>query len=285
VLYREKNLPFKLSDLERLREGNVETLLISAGDELAYVRYVEKNLGEILSDETLDVDQKCEVLYATSRGLMREVMSDPRAGDAISRSKNLVENTYGFLHGERSAFAHLLKVTSLDYYTYTHSVNVFVFSLALAEQAADTTPDVLKAFGLGALLHDVGKSLLDSSIINSSGKLSDDDWEEMKNHPQLGLKLLTEQGEHSAIVLDVVLHHHEKMCGGGYPDDLRGDQISVFSRICKIADIFDALTTRRSYKEALRTFPALRMMQTEMKEDLDPDLFRAFVGLMGNADE
>lgn len=82
------------------------------------------------------------------------------------------------------------------------------------------------------------------------------------------------------VVLDVTLHHHEKLGGGGYPDGLKGDEIKPHVRIATICDIFDALTTARAYKDAVGSFPAFRIMQEELMGDLDPEYFKAFIEMM-----
>jgi len=185
-----------------------------------------------------------------------------------------------FVFGQRDAFENLLKVTSYDYYTYTHCVNVFMFSIALAQSMGYSAHDV-QSLGNGALLHDVGKCMVDPDIVNCRGKLSQEQWLQMKLHPVHGHTLLKRQGMRNSVILDVTRHHHEKLSGAGYPDGLGPSDISDGARIVAIADIFDALTTRRSYKEAINSFPALKLMREEMVKDIDADIFRAFVALMG----
>jgi len=282
VLFRERNLPFTEEVRQRLLDSKVDRLFIRSGQEDAYALYIERNLDYILKSPDVPTDEKAGMLYFSVQRLMAQVMTDARSGPLIQRSKHVVESTVDFMLTEKAAFEHLLEVVSYDYYTYTHSVNVFVFSLALAQRTWINEPARLRAFGDGVLLHDVGKSRIDPSIVNCRGKLTPEQWEIMKHHPVYGYEILTANRTIGPVGLDVVRHHHEKLRGAGYPDGLKGDQISRAVRICTIADVFDALTTRRTYKSALHSFPALKLMQDEMAKDLDPDLFRAFVELMGN---
>lgn len=245
---------------------------------------MEDNLGALLADPSIAADQKAQALYGTGRFLVREVLDSPRSGETVQRSQQFVEHTYDYLVSDRSAFSELLKVTSYDYdyYTYTHSINVFVFSVALAQRVNGTKPETVKEFGMGALLHDIGKSEIDAEILNSREKLTEEQWLIMKKHPVYGCEIL--RGEHGLgdIALDVVRHHHEKLDGGGYTDRMKGARISPFVRMCTIADVFDALTTKRPYKDALATFFALKTMKQEMGHQLDPEFFRVFVAMMGN---
>jgi HD-GYP domain-containing protein (c-di-GMP phosphodiesterase class II) len=281
VLYREKHLPFTEDDRRRLETNNVKHLFVDSREEKDYLRYLEKNLGAILADPELPLEQKTEVVYVSGRFLMRDVFSDPRAGDTVGRSKAYVQLTYEFLSQEKTAFAQLLRITSYDYYTYTHSINVFVFSITLAQRSGAFTPQEVKDFGTGALLHDIGKSLIDPSILNCKGKLTDEQWEEMKRHPELGCNLLDGHGGISPAAMEVVRSHHEKVNCSGYPEKRNAGELSPFVRICTIADIFDALTTKRSYKGAVSTFEALNIMKTEMAGELDNDLLLTFIKMMG----
>lgn len=281
VLYREKHLPFTDEDRRRLEEHNIRHLYVDSREEKAYLRYLEKNLGAILGDPELPLDHKTDVVYVSGRFLMREVFADPRAGDTVNRSKAYVQLTYEFLSQEKTAFAQLLRITSYDYYTYTHSINVFVFSITLAQRAGAFSPQELKDFGTGALLHDIGKSLIDPSILNCKGKLTLEQWEEMKRHPVLGCRILDGHSGINAAALDVVRYHHEKVNGSGYPEQRDAKALSPLIRICTIADIFDALTTKRSYKDAVSTFDALKIMKNEMAEQLDADLLQTFIRMMG----
>ena len=281
VLYRDRGLSFTEPAQRRLVEAGVVEVYVpdeQAGD---LRRYFERNLGTILSDDQLEVAQKTEVLYTSLTGVVEDVMADPRSGDMVPRSQAIVAHTCAFLHEQEDALAHLLGVMSFDYYTYTHSVNVFVFSLSLAQRVLGNGKEI-DEFGLGALLHDVGKSRIDPEIVNCKGKLTPQQFGVMKMHPVYGCEILEAKGGVGPLALDVVRHHHEKPSGDGYPDGLTADQISVHANIVKIADIFDALTTKRSYKSALDSFPALRLMMEEMVHELDADLFRTFVQMMGN---
>ena len=284
ILFREKNLPITQDVLVTLAERKHEYLFLSTDQDAAYLAYVEQHLDSVLTDERLPIEEKCQVLYSSAQGLVSLVLEEPRSRELIGRSKELVAATTSFMVNERAAFGHLLKLVSYDYYTYTHSVNVYVFSVTLAQRAGFDDPDLLRDFGEGVLLHDIGKSMIDPSITNCRGKLSEEQWKSMRMHPVYGYDIMREHEALSEMALDVVRHHHEKIRGGGYPDNLKGKQIVPLVRISTIADIFDALTTRRSYKNPLASFDALRIMRDEMGRDLDEDYFRTFVAMMGNPD-
>lgn len=281
VLYRSAELPFTNEARERLSDNAIEYLLVRNADRAAYKRYLERNLASIVSDSSLPMETRSATLYFSAQEVVRDLMEDPRSSDLVGRSANIVENTVRLLQTEKGSLRHLMQVTSYDYYTYTHSVNVFVFSTALMQRLGYDEA-TLQEFGQGALLHDVGKSQVDPAILNAKGKLSGEQWEEMKRHTIYGCEILQEQGITSPMILDITRHHHEKLTGLGYPDGLKGEEISPWARITTIADIFDALTTRRSYKDAMNTFPSLQLMREHMSDDLDPAFFRTFIDMMAH---
>ena len=281
LLYRSGDLPFTAKESKRLLEHNIEQLLIKADDGKAYRKYVESNLTTIINDPRLPIEVRSHTLYESAHNLIKEVLEDPRSGDMMERTGNMAQNTVDFLFNQRNSFQALMKVTSYDYYTYTHSVNVFVYSASLAKALGFTEGEV-RTLGEGALLHDVGKSRIDTSITNCPGSLNDAQWAEMKMHPVYGYEILKEHGVENEVILAITRSHHEKVTGGGYPDGLKGNEIHPLVRVTTIADIFDALTTKRSYKAAQDSFHTLQFMYDHMSEELDKEYFREFIKLMGS---
>ena len=280
ALYRDKTLPFTEEARERLKQKGITKLYVRSTQASDYRKYVQANLRSIIADPQVDVTERAEVLYTSAQDVMKTLMDDPRSGRLFDTTSKLAADAVWFLFNQPASFGSLLKVTSYDYYTYTHCVNVFLFCMALARKMSYSENEVL-TFGTGALLHDVGKCMIPTDIINAPGKLTAEQWAVMKKHPEFGCQILTEQGIHDPVVHDITLHHHEKINGKGYPQGMTGRDLSRFARICTIVDIFDALTTRRVYKDAVGSFPALKLMQDAMAEELDPQLFHNFIELMG----
>jgi putative nucleotidyltransferase with HDIG domain len=259
VLYRDSSLPFTEDVRRRLQGSRVEELLVKKTERQAWLRYTEKILPAFLSDSSHSVNERATLLYESAQGLVQEILTKSDMGEMVQQSRTMVDSMVGFLFKESTSLHELMQLTSYDYYTYTHSVNVFVYSVSLANRLGFSGKEV-NEFGHGALMHDIGKRMIDNDITTSRGKLSEAQWEQMRMHPVHGYEILKAQGETSAIALDVTRHHHEKLNGRGYPDGLLGDEISHWARITTIADIFDALTTKRSYKDAMDTFFALQFM-------------------------
>ncbi|MDZ4723881.1 MAG: HD domain-containing protein [candidate division Zixibacteria bacterium] len=280
VLYRAANLPFTEKTRQKLLTNKVDRLFVAAENKKDYQLYIEQNLNKILVDSSLPEEKKASILYETSTGLIKDVFSNPTFGENILRSQDMVANTVGFILKGREAFINLLKISSFDYHTYTHSVNVCTFSIALAQQLGIKDPAILNELGVGALLHDVGKSRISERIINKQSALTQLEFEIMKKHPKWGVEILTETNQIPQASYYPVLQHHERGDRRGHPSGLSLEEMHLYSRIVAIVDSFDAMTTERVYQHAMETFPALKIMLS-LKGAFDDMALAAFVELMG----
>lgn len=280
VLYRSKSLPFRESSRAKLEENHVTNVYIPSEARGAYQSYIEENLPEILKDPKVPEVKKASILYETSQTLVKDVLANPVYSENIRRSQDMVENTVGFILKGRKAFLNLMTITSFDYYTYTHSVNVCTFSVALARQIGITDSYSLAELGTGALLHDVGKSMVSERILNKRARLNRSEFEIIKRHPGWGVDILRKTNVIADDSYYPVIGHHERSDGSGYPNGIQSKDQHIYSRIVAICDVFDALTTQRVYQDAINTFPALQIMHN-MKGALDPTLLREFTVLMG----
>ena len=198
---------------------------------------------------------------------------------SILKAKELVSESLEHVLTDASAIKSMITMSAYDYYTYSHSVNVSIYSLGLGRHLG-MNKEQLNLLGSSALLHDLGKSKVAPELINKRGRLTEDEFEIVKGHPSLGYELLKKYGEKSFQILGGARHHHEKFDGTGYPKGLKGEDIPLFGRIILIADVFDALSTKRSYKEAMPTFEALKLMKNQMAGHFDPKLFASFIKFM-----
>jgi len=282
VLYSERDVRFTEEARQRLVDNRVDTLYVHRDQLPEYNRYIQENLADLLAEEALPIEARADLLYSSASAVVEDVFAEPLAQESIQRSKGVVKNTVSMMLTDPHVFGYLLKVVAPDYRISTHSVNVVTYAVALAQRAGYGDAATLRELATGALLHDVGKTRVDSAILESPGPLSLEQWDALKKHPAEGHDMLASTDSLGEVALDIVRHHHEKVRGGGYPDGLAGDRISPFVRIVTIADVFDALTTHRPFQRARASFNALSLMTTQLAVDLDRELFRLFVGMMGN---
>jgi len=247
-----------------------------------YKEYIT-GLSLELSKSTADSsDLQYSILRENSKFIIKDILEDPRSGETIQKAGELVETLTDTILENRSNFSNLLKITTHDYYTYTHSLNVCSLSIGLGtELKLKKDPDLLE-LGLGALLHDLGKCMIDLRVLNKPGKLTEDEFNEVQGHVTAGSELLLSSNtELSKNSMAVILQHHEKMSGKGYPQKLKGDQIHINGRIGAIVDFYDALTTERPYKKAFSPFEAFKLL-SKFQDDYDKSLIKKFIIMLGN---
>ncbi|MEN3008193.1 HD-GYP domain-containing protein [Pseudothermotoga sp.] len=167
-----------------------------------------------------------------------------------------------------------------DANTFGHSDHVVTLALDLAKELGLTDPADLEAIRFGALLHDIGKIGIPEHILNKPGRLTQDEYEIMKMHPIYGEKIVRKISGWD-LVADIIRHHHENFDGSGYPDGLKGTQISLRTQIVGLVDVFSALIEDRPYRRALSVEEALRLMENEMVgTKFDPKLYEAFLRVL-----
>lgn len=165
-----------------------------------------------------------------------------------------------------------------DEYTFSHTINVSTMASALG-LTLGLTEDEVKDLALGALLHDIGKMRIPKDVLNKPGKLDAEEFQLMKSHTLLGYQLITKEMNLSDRIAKVALEHQEKYGGGGYPNALKGKEISLFAQVTSICDVYDALVSRRVYKKPILSHDALKMMLSEGSVSFNPFMLYKFIYL------
>jgi len=283
VLYRGSNLPFAEKNRKTLIQNNINKLYISSENQHKYQHYIEKNIHQIINDPTIPESAKAGIIYDNAKLMVKDVLKNPTLKKNIKRSQEMVENTVSFILKGKSTFHNLIQMMSFDYHTYTHSINVCTLAIGLARFSGIDNQLDLDKIGTGALLHDIGKTKVSEAILNKPGKLTTMEMGFIKKHPKWGYDIMKETDMISADSYYAILQHHERENGTGYPDGLTANQIHPYGKIVAIADVFDAMTTERSYKQAVNSFPALKEMYLD-KGAFNRTLLEQFTKLMGPTD-
>jgi HD-GYP domain-containing protein (c-di-GMP phosphodiesterase class II) len=240
-------------------------------------KLIPDELKEAISDKHLPPRKKAEAVYRASVKLMGKLFSSPEA-ENIKAAKEGIAEVVDLIISDNDTALNLLQITSYDFYTYTHSVNVGVLSVMLAKEIfGRSDAHDLHELGAGFFLHDLGKVRIDPAIINKPGRLTKEEAMIVKSHPYHGYKLLEDSGHLSEEMRVVVMQHHERSDGTGYPRMLKEEEIHIYAKICCIADVYDALTAERSYKPNIKPFEALKIMKEEMIGHFSDGIFEKFV--------
>lgn len=240
-------------------------------------KLVTEELRTVMEDRKLQPERKAKAVFDHSIDMMGQLLEHPTAIN-IKTSKQTIYELADMVLREDATAENLLKMTSHDFYTYTHSVNVGVVAILLSKVLyKNSDAHNLQELAAGFFLHDIGKVNVDIDILNKRGKLSNFEMQHIRTHPYQGYKILKEANSLSPECEAIVLQHHEASNGSGYPKKLTCDEIHPYAKICTIADVFDALTSERPYKKPMKPFEALRLMKLEMFEQFDKQLFSKFV--------
>lgn len=279
VLYRAAHMPFTAPDKQRLEDARIKSVYIHCESQKDLRQFFEGNLTNIIENKKIDTKKKADILYKCASGIAQDIFENPNNTEAIGGTKNVVENTIRLLAKGSNAFVQMIGLSSHDYYTYTHCVNVMTFSIGILSSMGIKDPLVLKEAGMGALLHDIGKAKVPLEVLNKPGPLNQDEWQIMKQHPVFGFEMLDKSPIPSR-GRDIVVQHHEKISGVGYPYGLKGEQVPLVSQVVSICDAYDAMTTNRCYQKAMKPFDAFKIITHDMKGHFDPNLIESFIKLL-----
>jgi len=291
------------TDLRKLRESGVAECWIDVSKGLDVAPATEPRVAPLtrvsandaVRSEVLRKDRPVEpkvefaeevrraaALCTKSREAVVSLFNEARMGKAVDTEKcaEMVAEISESVWRNPQALVSLARLKSHDDYTYMHSVAVAALMVALAKQMGQDESQARLA-AEASMLHDLGKAMMPLEVLNKPGKLTDDEFGTMKTHPERGYELLLTGRGVDALVLDVCLHHHEKMDGSGYPHKLKGEQISLMARMGAVCDVYDAITSNRPYKQGWDPAESISRMATWAKGHFDEAVFRAFVTSLG----
>jgi putative nucleotidyltransferase with HDIG domain len=220
-------------------------------------------------------------IFGRSKKAITAVYSDVRLGKAVKAEKlaPLVNEITDSIDQNPRAFLSIAQLKTRHEYTYMHSVAVCALMINLARELRFGEAAVRDA-GMAGLLHDIGKALMPPDLLDKPDALTDEEYEIMKTHPIRGRDLLARSTGVSHNALEVCLRHHERFDGSGYPDGLMGDRLSLFARMSALCDVYDAVTSDRSYKPSWTPPEAVASMR-EWTGHFDPEMLEIFVRSVG----
>lgn len=224
--------------------------------------------------------KRARAVCDSAKTQVTQFFADARLGKAIDPAAVMpvVDDIAASVQRHHHAIISVARLKQHDTYTYLHSVAVCALMLSLSKELG-LDPEQTRLAGVGGLMHDVGKAAMPLDVLNKPGRLTDEEYAVMKRHPAAGASLL-ERSNAEPVAVDIALHHHEKFDGSGYPQGLKGDEISLLSRMAAICDVYDAVTSERVYKKPWEPATAIRTMAS-WEGHFDKAIFQAFVKTVG----
>lgn len=268
--------------------GKNNELLLKCGVTLTQ-RYIDsirrlKYSGVYIED---DISKDIEVVNVISdnlrikimNGIKKIFMKAEHGGSQLFKEsviKKQVGDIIDELLNHKGMMVNMIDLKCFDNYTYSHSVNVAVLSIILGI-ALGLKKDTLVKLGLGAIMHDIGKVFVDKDILNKPEKLTEEEFNEIKKHSKRGYEYVKEKFNLPTMSSCAILDHHEKYDGSGYPHGKNKDEISLFGKIIAVADVYDALSSERTYRQAMNPSESMEYIMSGSGTLFDPKIVDIFI--------
>jgi putative nucleotidyltransferase with HDIG domain len=226
-------------------------------------------------------NDRAKKIIKSSKKAVASMFHEMRMGKAVNQqvALQLVDDIADSVARNEGALISLVRLKNKDDYTYMHSVAVCALMVALSKELGLSEIET-KSAGMAGLLHDIGKAGIPNEVLNKPGALTDEEFTLVKEHPQRGHAMLLQGQVTDELVLDVCLHHHEKVNGMGYPHKLKAEEISLFAKMGAVCDVYDAITSNRPYKDGWEPGVSLHRM-AQWTDHFDDTVFKAFVKSVG----
>lgn len=233
-----------------LSRGNrIRLSYLNKFSELGIYRvYIEDGISEGIEVEGILCDETKNKAMSIVQGEMSRYLKSKDVN--VYEIQKITNTILQEVLANKSGLINLKDIRVKDEYTFSHSVNVCALSVLLATKLG-FSQDKVQSIGAGCLLHDFGKMLIPATILNKPGKLTDEEFAEIKKHPVYGYEAVKKDFTVSPVTKVVILMHHERLDGSGYPSGLMSDKIHESAKICSICDVFDAMTSDRVYRKAM----------------------------------
>jgi len=252
-----------------------ETFFVANTDKQLYRDYVKNAMNSSL----INNHEKAAILRESSISILEDLFENPDVSAALAEARPIVNELIQFMADAPESIGNLISLSGHDFYTYNHSFDVSIYSLGLG-QSLGFDKKTLEELGQSSIFHDVGKRNVSLDILCKRGPLDENEWAQMRMHPQFGLKILNEYEGISDAIKAACYEHHESWSGGGYPQDISALEIHPFARIVALTDTYDAMTTQRSYNVPMKPTEALNMMKNKLSGRYDPEMLKAMYSVL-----
>lgn len=287
VYRQEKSEPVPVPFIEAgteikfaLREQliKLDNLYIRDQDRPAYNRYIFNRIERLVRNQFVPDQQKANLFFEVGRVLVDSIQENPLEIQNIQNFGRFIKSYIDLmLHSEKST-AYLLEFAASSRYSLSHAFNVATFCMLIGRKLFGNNRLKLWQLGIGGMLCDIGMTRISVDLINKSSKLTDSEKLIVQQHTFIGRRII-ERLDFDKIISDMVYSHHERFDGSGYPKGLKGKDIPTFARIAAVADVYDAITSDRSYRKGKNYIDALSEIY-KMKNAFDPKVVDALLRIV-----
>lgn len=277
IIFRSKGNVWSSDDTRNLSNFGVAEVYVKFDSHKQHHQFLNSRLTLMVEARDVPVREKAQALYEVSDPLLAQIYTSPKSEEQIEGAFKYVKSCIKFLN-EKGSLPELIELSSKSFNEHVHGLHVSAYSITLAKKLGFQSYDSIQALGIGALLHDIGKSKIDPKILTKPAELTDPEWMEIRKHPVTGEEILKKHDFIPPLARRIVLEHHERVNGKGYPFGKK--DLHAFSKIVAIADVFNSLISDRPYKKALKPYEALKYMIVTMKEEFDSKFLTEFIDML-----
>ncbi len=275
--------PFSQKDISTLLSAGVNEIYYSKQKAEKHQPAFEKNLKNYLNAQVFSGPRSIKVETQKKAVQISEKLSNAVKSHSeinFNDTQDVIEDIFADINTSNEEFINLLDIQAFDDFTHSHSLNVGVIAMAFAKKL-DMNEEQIKEVGMAGFLHDLGKIRLPYALLHKKGGLENNEFQIIKKHPRYSYEIVKMSKNLSENTKKAILLHHEKYDGSGYPFGFKGDQIEDAVYVVAIAEFYDALTTKLSYKEAITSKEALKYVMQNAGKHFKPELAHRFAKSIG----
>lgn len=281
IVYRRDNLPYTITQEEALLENGIKTMFIASQQLDKFWEYLRSTILEVIDDPAIPLEERAKLFYRSTTEITKQAMERPLSEKSLSTASTMIQCSLKILTEGKAALHALMMEMDSQPGLFQGALNAVQYGLALAQEVGITDPRELESFGTGLLFMDLGMLQLPQELVFKDGPYSFDEWALIKRHPGMALQMLNDIEGVTDLAKAVVIGHHERIDGSGYPQGLRDDEVSLGLRIIGIVDEFNRMTAHPNPDHRLKPIEALTRMKLEMSAQYDDDLLETFIKLVG----
>ncbi len=275
VLFRGGDYPLKLDDINRLRERGIQCLYIAADKREAYQSYLRQIAQGDESLGNIPMAARVGALNEVVRDVLKKSFGDDDVDQTVQVAGELAEMACDLVSHEEFACSDLFKVLHHDYTTFTHSANVALYCAMLAKGLGFSVADITLITS-GGLLHDLGKLEIPEAILCKPGRLDAEEFRIIQTHPTIGFRHLVHREDLTFGQMMMVYQHHERLDGKGYPVGVPDDEIHPWAKLCAVVDVFEAVTSNRSYRKPMPRRDAIELLRRDAGIAFDSEMVQCW---------
>ncbi len=280
VLYCDAGYPLSGDRIQGIAEADQESLYVRAQDYADFSQDLVDSLGATLEDDRLPVTNRYELLQCAVSMEIEHSLRMVNCDYYVAQTETIAGQIVGLLDGNKVLPSDLFDIVRHDHNTFVHVTNVAGYVTLLAKELGHNDPKELESIAIGGLLHDLGKRKIPSTILNKTSRLTPQEWNYVKQHPQVGYEELYQRDNLNQGQLMMVYQHHEHISGKGYPVGITGEEIHPWAKMLAVVDVFDALTGKRPYRTPISSDEALELIGRGAGTQFDKEIVACWTSTM-----